>query len=189
MQILSEARERYMAKYRAVVRVERLRHDKCVPEVLLELGDGKNLYKRLYRADIGLNDGGNASFIEINLDQDSTIESECAEIVGAKVVIFSLVWNDVSIVAKDIRHVDIEAWHAKWADPEDKMPADQDGLAAVIHSVSEPNGVDGSIRLAVDFGSAPIAAVIELIECLAKTGSKHISIGTINCETRSNTLN
>lgn len=79
----------------------------------------------------------------------------------------------------------IIAWTKKWIDEADEMPEDSCGLSGVIHSVTSPEVVNGSLLFSVDFGSAGVDAFMELIEGIRSQGTKSFKIRTSSIKVRS----
>jgi hypothetical protein len=65
---------------------------------------------------------------------------------------------------------EIRKWFLRWFDPEDLLQKTEEGLFGVVHFVSNPETRDGATELIVDFGSAPVQAFEELLDCFADAG-------------------
>ena len=70
-------------------------------------------------------------------------------------------------------------WFRRWFDSEEKQPADQDGLHGVVHEMSEPVVHDGLTTFRVDFGSAPIDSLLDLLEVLHAMNVAELKVSTI----------
>lgn len=70
-------------------------------------------------------------------------------------------------------------WFEHWFDPEDIRPAGADGLSGVVHFLSDPQSgaAEGAHEFVVDLGSAPVAAVEEMLDVLARMGAREIALG------------
>jgi len=66
-------------------------------------------------------------------------------------------------------------WH--WFDEADDNDPGPDGLFGVAHYLSDPEHADGTLRFEVDFGSAPIDALDDLVSVLIEMGATRIAIG------------
>lgn len=66
-------------------------------------------------------------------------------------------------------------WGRSWMDDYHPKQGPQDGLSGIIHSVTIPKTHGKTATFSVDFGSAPIAALDELVQLL---GERLIEIGS-----------
>lgn len=88
-----------------------------------------------------------------------------------------LFWNAIEFrcTADDSLIPRVIEWGRSWMDDYIPKQGPQDGLAGIIHSVTIPE-THGKITLfSVDFGSAPISALDELVELL---GEQLLEIGS-----------
>lgn len=92
---------------------------------------------------------------------------------GLRVVVEPFVWNGVEVSVGGIRADDaaIAEWALDWIDLDEVSVAKPDGFLGVIHSMLEPRSVGGRVEIAVDFGSAPIEAVLHLFTVLRERGA------------------
>lgn len=98
---------------------------------------------------------------------------------GVVVSLQSFGWDDcpVSFSHADFPWGDLQEWIALHIDRHGQFPADASGLHGVIHSVSPPETRGARHYLYVDFGSAPVDAVTDLIELLTTRGATRVTIG------------
>ena len=67
----------------------------------------------------------------------------------------------------------LNTWFEQWFDTEDKRYDKDAELCEVIHSLLvEPD------RLSIDFGSAPVTALSELLNLLEQEGAKNICVSS-----------
>jgi hypothetical protein len=89
-------------------------------------------------------------------------------------------WNRciVEVLADRIDRAALIAWGTHWIDLEDLKQPDAERLKGVIHFLSPPSYPGGKLTFLVDFGTAPVKAVTELVQVLT-IGSKsyHITLG------------
>jgi hypothetical protein len=72
----------------------------------------------------------------------------------------------------------LDAWRAKWLDMERGAdPNDEDGLSGVAHYLAPAVAEGGGYLFEIDFGSAPIEALMELIDALVRGGATEIELG------------
>ena len=182
--LATEVRARYLHALLASLAEFKRLHIPSAPEVMFELQRDEALPYRLYRADMATNAGGETKIQDVNPSTHLSFEPfgvEVAEEVTASVRPF--VWNDIGLHANTTLPAEpVEAWALRWLDIEDKLPQDENGLLAVIHSVTREDFVDGSTLLTVDFGSAPVEALREIMELAYAAGSTHVSVSSATLE-------
>ncbi|HEX4124350.1 MAG TPA: DUF1444 family protein, partial [Tepidisphaeraceae bacterium] len=69
----------------------------------------------------------------------------------------------------------LEPWKNKWMDV--SRSAGEDGLSGVVHYLGLPTAEGGGFFYEVDFGSAPVAAAMELLDALVDMGASEIELG------------
>lgn len=91
-----------------------------------------------------------------------------------RVTIASIAWDYVAFRLAPVEPQrdfgEIRNWFLRWFDPDDLNQKTDEGLFGVIHFVSDPEARDSAIELIVDFGSAPVQAFEELLDCFVKAG-------------------
>lgn len=60
----------------------------------------------------------------------------------------------------------LKKWTKKWIDEDDEFEINKNGLSGVIHNVSIPIFENNEISITVDLGSAPVEALIELLDII-----------------------
>jgi hypothetical protein len=147
-------------------------------EVMFELQRQESLPYRLYRADMAANVSGEAKLQEVNASTHLSFKPFKLDTGGSLVAtLHPVVWNDVGIKT-NVRLPDalIEDWAMQWLDMDDHHAQDENGLQGVIHSISRDDTGDEGTELTVDFGSAPVGALNDLIEILRTCGVLYITI-------------
>ncbi len=93
-----------------------------------------------------------------------------------EIFISSFVWNGCSISFSSLLlNIDlIKRWYLKWIRVDENNLGKE--LLGVIHNVSIESKKDG-YQIVIDFGSAPIVALIELFSIFQKENVKKIFIG------------
>jgi uncharacterized protein YtpQ (UPF0354 family) len=90
------------------------------------------------------------------------------------------VWNSCPVQV-ELRDDDwassLKPWFAKWLDPDDKRPADESGVAGVVHAIEGLTPREKAVSFIVDFGSAPVEAAYELMNSFILAGAVTISLG------------
>jgi hypothetical protein len=149
-------------------------------EVLLELQREEPRPFRLYRVDMASNVNGQTHLQEVNPGTHLRFEPFSVEVHDALAIeVHPMNWNGVEVYANTQADVPaIETWALKWLDVDDKHAQDEDGLQGVIHSVTLQESETGTSRIAVDWGSAPIAALEELFQVLDTSGATRVKLST-----------
>ena len=69
------------------------------------------------------------------------------------------------------------AWTTSaWIDEDDDNVRNADGLYGVVHFIDDPVLVDNALRFRIDLGSAPAAAVSDLVELLLDRGAVAVAL-------------
>lgn len=149
-------------------------------EVLLEVQREEPRAFRLYRVDMASNVNGETHLQEVNPGTHLRFEPFSVEMNNAIVVeVHPMNWNGVEVHANiQVKSAAIETWALKWLDLEDLHAQDENGLQGVIHSVTMQDTEPGSSRIAVDWGSAPLTALEELIQVLSGSGATNVRLST-----------
>ncbi|AYQ43414.1 hypothetical protein BLA9940_00109 [Burkholderia aenigmatica] len=99
----------------------------------------------------------------------------------AAVSIRPFVWDWATVEADGLDEsaaVDaFKTWFFAWFDVDDENTPGDDGLHAIVHYLSEPVRTEHGWRVNSDLGSAPGAAVEDLLFQLVDAGATRISIG------------
>ena len=74
----------------------------------------------------------------------------------------------------------LAAWFLRWFDPDDQNEKDEDGLYRVVHFISDPEPADDAMKFIVDFGSAKVDAMADLLDRMAEQGYAKCVIGDEN---------
>lgn len=153
-------------------------HQPSAPEVMFELQRDEPLPYRLYRADMAANNNGSPKIQDVNPSTHLSFEPFGLQVAkGVTATVDPFVWNDVGIRTNSTMPAEpVEGWAVRWLDLEDKYPKDEHGLQGVIHSIVREDAAEGSTLLTVDFGSAPVESLSELIELAFHSGASHVSI-------------
>jgi hypothetical protein len=176
-EIFEAVRNHYVSGYREVL-AESRQEAPGVPEVLLEIeGEGPEIY-RYYRIDFTTGDAEDPELIEINGETHLEFEPVEVEHKGVDISVSPLVWNGVEFSVRPELRDDarIQAWALRWIDVEEGAEEDDDGLGAYIHTIGAPESAAGVTLFSVDFGSAPIASVFELLDALRESGARSIEM-------------
>ncbi|CAB3754277.1 hypothetical protein GQ57_06230 [Burkholderia sp. MSh2] len=99
----------------------------------------------------------------------------------AAVSIRPFVWDWAAIEADGLDESAVveafKTWFFVWFDGDDENLPGEDGLHGIVHYLSEPVRTEQGWRVNADLGSAPEAAVEDLLFRLVDAGASRISVG------------
>ena len=72
----------------------------------------------------------------------------------------------------------VSAWLGRWMDVDDERKPGRDGLHRVVHFASDPAKRGKGVALAIDLGSAPPEALVDLLDALAAVGARRVRIAS-----------
>ena len=129
---------------------------------------------------INKNSEGKLDLTEFNLDKDSVtkFDKQLYEVNGMRVTFDPFVWNGCEFTIDKKPNIAFDIWARKWMDIDDKKKQDANGFQNVIHSVTFPEEENGKWTMSIDFGTAPIEAVKELMTIFSGQGIKNIEINS-----------
>jgi hypothetical protein len=170
--MFEELRAHYMPRFERALSDHRQELTRVVAEVMLELPrpSEPELLHRIYRVDILGQAPDGSKAIEVNVDQLSPRRASL-EGFGIPVSLHPAVWNglEFEVDGDPPPEAGLLAWIAKWIDIDDERYDEGADFQGVIHNCFRPSRSEAGYRISVDFGSAPIEAVHELIDLLAPT--------------------
>jgi hypothetical protein len=82
---------------------------------------------------------------------------------------------DIEGMSQDAAEQVMRDWFLQWFDQDDSSPVNAEGLYGVVRFISDPLQAETVMRLTVDCGSAPAAAISELIEELCNHGASSLN--------------
>lgn len=152
-------------------------------ELLIQIPDSEGrIVADLFRIDILAGTPEQPRGKEVNVDPLQLDSEEFSLESGLNVTISEFLWNGAEFHSKvfDLNIEPFAEWYHKWMDLADAKEADDSGLCQVIHSVTAPQLSDAEDEMffAIDFGSAPVEAFMELLEILSKVGIDAVSVRT-----------
>ena len=163
--ILEKHREYYLNHYNEVTSSIKDSQN----EILLKLPAIKsNEVFELYRYDIISGEKESPNIQEINTDGYLNHEELGYSVNNKGIVLSPIVWNGVDFtVDKEYNNFKtLINWAKNWIDSEDKSSDTKP--QGFIHSITEPEVENNNVTFSVDFGTAPIDSLIELLILLSK---------------------
>jgi hypothetical protein len=133
------------------------------------------------RLDLIARDGTAAGTpITVSSRPNQTGGSEAARVRDCQVFISDFAWDALSLAAQGVPPSAFDStcreWFLRWFDMDDSNPASALGLYGVVHFMSDPVDDGVQIKAHFDLGSAPVAALAELIEELASKGASAVHL-------------
>lgn len=179
---IADIREQYLRAYRQALAEHRTRVPELSAEVLVLVAGTEEYpeHHRLLRPDaIWRGADGQPAVAHVEAPANAAFQPVQVDANGVQVMIYSLPWDDcpLSFSHPAFAWPEFVDWLTLWIDRHGQFPADEHGLHGVIHSVSPPETRGNRHYLHIDFGSAPVSALAELIELLTKRGATRIAFG------------
>jgi hypothetical protein len=179
-QIFCKERERYiqhLARVRDHIAKER---GNAACELLISLNVETLPYPYRYlRADVVCKLGdGTTKISAARMDLDPEFEGTGFSFDELVVEVYPFTWDTVHILFN--KHFEsvgpVDEWITRWLDIGDKNPRDKLGLGGAIHSFTQVEQFKEWSQLTGDLGSAPVEALVEFVNLLAKEGATKIII-------------
>ena len=182
--ILEEIRGLYVSRLAMALR--EARKLKLEPHVEPLLRDENELPRREGALDsplrLDLVVQGRRGYESLTVDSTERISFEPATIAWNdtfRVTLAPFVWDCAFLetdVAIDALKVPVGRWLERWTDPKGTNKPGEHGLLGVVHFAADPVAKPGGSRLSVDLGSAPIEALLALLDALAEAGATEARI-------------
>ena len=180
-QLLTDQRAVYIEFFK-----EQLPQCSGATEVLLEMKNGQDeeLY-RLYRFDC-LNkefDSEEFKMLEFNVDRYLDHPPLYYKVGKMDLELRPFFWNgcEVHIEEAPDDWTPFMEWARKWMDIEDKQERNPvSNFQLVVHSVLPPAKLVEGYDLAIDLGTAPSSALIELLNTLEEMGVRNVRIDSVS---------
>lgn len=181
-QIITSARERYIAAYRGTLREQRAKLPNLRPEVLVRPHgvEGAAVEYAMFRVDLMWGDEQrpqvgklDAGRISLNGEPHVTNYPD-----GSRLTLDSFAWDDCELRVSPSMTNDalLREWCMRWIDRDERNQPDEDGLRSSIHAVAPPKDYDAGTLLYVDLGSAPPDAFTSLVAALVADGPRVIGV-------------
>jgi hypothetical protein len=168
------------AQRSCLLHLSELADGKAILEPTLRSVDGTVTYdchglKTPIRKDVATKQGD--SWVTANVDAPTVRVSPPINLIwkdSLGVSVHALTWDYVTFLlsppASDVNWIPVRDWFLRWFDVDDVNDKIPEGLFGVIHFMSDPETEGNQIKLVVDFGSAPVGAFGELLDCFTDAG-------------------
>jgi len=184
--ILDAGRSYYLECYRSSIAEYRARFDPSAAEVWIEASGSKvpRPYS-YYRLDLASGAVSRPDLTDVNVDPNAIVApARWQPLPGIRVTLSTFVWNGIEVRSRTAPEdsLCITPWFEKWFDVAESRTRDEDGLAGIIHSVTYPELTDTGWTFSVDFGSAALDAVRELLVVLRAAGLNELEMGSFHLD-------
>lgn len=185
MEFLQSARDEYLTRYRAAIRKCRQTESHCHPEVWVQPNSapGSEETPDPLCIDILCGERDNPKvFAVMGGEAPEGAKVGTMQIGGARLTVFPIAWEMCVVwFARAIDAPDwsaLASWKSKWMDRnKGACPGDEDELCNVAHYLGKPVSEGGGFLFEVDFGSAPLDALMEMLDVLVGMGAREIELG------------
>ncbi len=184
LDVAATSRDRYVAFYRRVLR-KVSGEGPCAAELLIKV-NGRTTPEPfcIMRADLVT---GSAPDFEVTRVADGDDDSSPQRFPGPhglSVELQSFSWEALRVGFRSSQfHIDaLASWLTRWLDLAESRPEDSDGIAGVVHDLAWAQSGSDDWELRVDLGSAPVAALDELLGVLAGQGVEEVLVSRHNTD-------
>lgn len=181
-QVFAKERARYVEFLAETIAAVGRKFPGAAGEVLISVNNDALPYPYRYvRVDvIATLPDGNPKLYQVKLDVDPAVAAGNFTLGECTVEVRPFTWESIQLVVNyPIVHealVALEGWMTRWLDVEDLQPTNAAGTCQTVHSFTQVE-TDGTWWFFTgDFGSAPTAALLELLALLVSQGATHIVI-------------
>jgi hypothetical protein len=178
---LQQVRDSYVDRYRTILRSKREEGSDCTAEVWVEpnVPAGQPRPPHPLCVDIMVGDDEKPGMVMIAGDAIDGGLMGILTIGQMPVKVYAIAWEAMPVW---IRHPDpdwtaLQAWRKKWMNVDGSAPSDEDGLGGLVHYMGSPVAEGGGHLYEMDFGSAPVDALMELLDAIAGMGASEVEIG------------
>ncbi len=171
-ELLELARDSYVGQFADFVDRQAVLFGKGAAEVKLQISGDSEYYRNYFCADFGSGED-DGHIIELAAEEEVTFDPVEVSLGNMDMTINRLVWNDITIVSNDrtLLAGDFAEWFETWFDPEETSFDPDTRFSACIHSLK----VD-STQVTVDFGTAPVTALADLLMRFESLGCQSLTV-------------
>ena len=170
-------RGHYVGQLQAFTAAQRGLFERGASEARLQMRPESAIYRHLYRADFVGDSGEGPCFRELVPDDALAFDRVTMRLGLAYVSVTAMSWDDC-VITHDLEtgaeaqlQPALELWFGKWFERGEEGHLPETATADAVHSVLVSPG-----RLSTDLGTAPVEALIELLELLVEGGALSIGI-------------
>ncbi|OYW80562.1 MAG: hypothetical protein B7Z26_06280 [Asticcacaulis sp. 32-58-5] len=170
--LMALSRDSYVSQFAGFIETQKGLFDKGAAEVKFQLSDHSGLYRQFYCADFATGDAG-GQIVELTPDEEVSFDPVSVSLGELEMTVQRLSWHDVTLTVEDAVPPPeaFAEWFETWFDP-DEVNKDWDSMySSRVHSLL----LDGH-DIHVDFGTAPVEALVELFVLLEEAGVKAATV-------------
>lgn len=174
-------REHYVQKYFAALHEYQTKGANVATEIQGQINSeeaSRGFYLGCSRLDIIIIEPLQA--VEVHCSLVSPNQRLYSPLSGLTVELSDCGWYGIEFECETFRQTDaaFKEWFHKWYDASDAGIAVEEGLSGFVHCATTVQERDGACIFSVDFGSAPVESLLELLSVLHSQGIKQLSMGT-----------
>ena len=171
-ELLELTRDSYVGQFADFADKQTALFDKGVAEVKLQISGDSEYYRNYFCADFASNDD-DGHIVELAAEEEVTFDPVEVSLGNMEMTINRLVWNDITIASNDrtLLAGDFAEWFETWFDPEETTFDPDTRFSACIHSLKV-----ASSQVTVDFGTAPITALADLLMRFESLGCQSLTV-------------
>jgi hypothetical protein len=177
--LLELAHDQYQAQYREAIASYSARFATSAPEVKAKVGYAPEPYC-FFVFDLASGSVEPPDVSEVIVAPLHTDEVAAQVTPKLRVTLRPFAWNVVRLWSPMMptKWPALESWTVKWLDPNDERTKVPD-LSGIIHHVEEPQPFKGGFGTGIDFGSAPVEALKELLQLAESAGMRELTVDSI----------
>lgn len=170
-----KVQEFYLEKYRKAVTKFKSEYETCIVEIAYKAPDPCPFVENYGRLDIVVDDDG-LQGIAVCTDNMKLTNEDNFELDKIRINLSPIVWNGVDFHCEkfDVRNSKFLEWLDKWLDMDDKSHSPQKEFQNVMHSVAVEQ--TDEFKISIDFGSAPVEALLDFLPVLKIMGNQSVSL-------------
>lgn len=171
-ELLELARDSYVGQFADFVDKQTARFQQGAAEVKLQISGDSEFYRNYFCTDFASGDDG-GQIVELTPDEEVTFDPVEVSLGEMDMIVSRLMWNDINITSADrtLLASDFADWFETWFDPEETTFDPDTRFSACIHSLT----VTAS-QVTVDFGTAPVTALADLLMRFESLGCRSLSV-------------
>lgn len=174
LELVHRVRDHYVAQYQAFVDLMLEEYGVGTAEVQFHGQEGSALHRQVMRSDFAAKKDDHL-FVRVFVP-DLMLEFPPFQLPigsGTSAIVEALRWDSAEIDhgLPALPEGAIEAWFDEHFDPDDSRYDEARRLGSYVHSLAIEPG-----RLSIDFGSAPVEALTDLLGLLARAGARTIVV-------------
>jgi hypothetical protein len=171
-ELLELARDSYVGQFADFVDKQAALFDKGAAEVKLQISGDSEYYRNYFCTDFASGDDG-GQIVELTPNEEVTFDPVEVSLGEMDMIVSRLMWNDINITSNDrtLLASDFADWFETWFDPEETTFDPDTRFSACIHSLKVDSG-----QVTVDFGTAPVTALTDLLMLFEKLGCQSLTV-------------